>query len=330
MTELPPPKGLIHALVLDGRGGARSITVDAQSLRDIQPHECLWLHWNRTAAPIAGWLEDVEGLSELACEALLEETTRPRLLTLPGEQLLLFLRSLNGEAISSPEDMLTLRIFSDKGRVISLRNRPLKAVEDVVRRLGQGIGPVNGAELIYYLAEFITDQLEDWVEQQSERMDDEEESFEMNTRYVPEQSQLSSLRRPTSTLRRFLLPQREVFNQMARLRLSWLSIEDEGYWNELNNRLIRYLEELELLRERSDLLISAVQRRLSEGVGRTMYLLAVITAFFMPISFLTSLLGSNVAGIPGADKDYAFWALCGILLVIVSVQAWLFRRMRWL
>ena len=330
MTELPLPKGLIHALVLDGGGGARAISVTAQSLRDIQPHECLWLHWNRTADQIAEWLENVEGLSELACEVLLEETTRPRLLTLPSEQILLFLRSINSNDESAPEDMLSLRVFADKQRVISLRNRPLKAVEDVARRLEQGIGPINGAELLYYLADVITDQLEDWVEQQSERMDDEEEKFEIDARYVPEQSSLSLLRRPTSTLRRFLLPQREVFSQISRLRLSWISPEDEGYWNELNNRLIRYLEELELLRERSDLLISAVQRRLSERVGRTMYMLAVITAFFMPISFFTSLLGSNVAGIPGADKDYAFWTLCGILLIIVSAQAWLFRRMRWL
>ena len=38
-----------------------------------------------------------------------------------------------------------------------------------------------------------------------------------------------------------------------------------------------------------------------------MYVLSVITAIFLPLGFLTGLLGINVGGIPGAENAYLFF-----------------------
>jgi zinc transporter len=52
--------------------------------------------------------------------------------------------------------------------------------------------------------------------------------------------------------------------------------------------------------------------------------------FFLPMSFLTGLLGINVGGIPGADSEYGFLLICAILSSVGALQWWLFRRWRWL
>jgi zinc transporter len=59
-----------------------------------------------------------------------------------------------------------------------------------------------------------------------------------------------------------------------------------------------------------------------------MYLLSVIAAIFLPLSFLTGLLGINVRGIPGAENGDAFMVFCLILSVIVLLQIAVFKRFK--
>ena len=101
-------------------------------------------------------------------------------------------------------------------------------------------------------------------------------------------------------------------------------------WNELHNRLTRQLEELEMLRERVSLVLESEHRRMSEGMNRTMYLLSIVTCFFLPLSFITGLLGINLGGMPGAEHPYGFFMACALIAVLAISQWWLFRRLRWL
>ena len=47
------------------------------------------------------------------------------------------------------------------------------------------------------------------------------------------------------------------------------------------------------------------------------------------LSFVTGLLGINVAGIPGAEYPRAFWVVVGLLGVVSGVLLWFFHRKRW-
>jgi hypothetical protein len=81
-------------------------------------------------------------------------------------------------------------------------------------------------------------------------------------------------------LKRFLAPQRDIFGQLTRIKLPWFVDDDADYWNELNNSLTRYLEELELTRERVGLVLETEDRRLSVRMNRTMYRFGIITGIF--------------------------------------------------
>ena len=78
--------GLVHALVLDGKGGARSIARTELDDLQLQSEQSLWLHWDRSHPQTQTWLRRDSGLNEFACDLLLEENTRPRLLPLPDAQ----------------------------------------------------------------------------------------------------------------------------------------------------------------------------------------------------------------------------------------------------
>ncbi|MFN3355563.1 MAG: zinc transporter ZntB [Pseudomonas sp.] len=321
--------GLVHALVLDGKGGARSIARTELDDLQLQPQESLWLHWDRSHPQTQTWLRKASGLSEFACDLLLEENTRPRLLPLPEAELLLFLRGINLNPGAEPEDMVSVRIFAAASRVISLRLRPLRATDELLVQLADGKGPRTASELILYMAQYLTNKVQDLVTDLSEIVDTEEEKLDTDERYTPEHGSILQIRRRAAGLKRFLAPQRDIFAQLTRIKLAWFCDDDADYWNELNNSLTRYLEELELTRERVGLVLEAEDRRLSVRMNRTMYRFGIITGIFLPMSFLTGLLGINVGGIPFSQSPYGFMLACLLMVSVALGQWWLFRRLRW-
>jgi zinc transporter len=307
--------GLVHALVLDGKGGARSIARTELDDLQLQAHESLWLHWDRSHPQTQTWLRKSSGLSEFSCDLLLEENTRPRLLQLSDSELLLFLRGVNLNPGAEPEDMVSVRIFGSAKRVISLRLRPLRATEELLVQLGDGKGPKTASELILCMAQYLTNKVQDLVSDLSEVVDVEEEKLDADERYTPEHGSVLQIRRRAAALKRFLAPQRDIFGQLTRIKLPWFVEDDGDYWNELNNSLTRYLE--------------AEDRRLSLRMSRTMYRFGVITGIFLPMSFLTGLLGINVGGIPFSASPYGFLIACLLVVSVALGQWWLFRRLRW-
>ena len=321
--------GLVHALVLDGKGGARSIArTDIDDLQ-LQDNQSLWLHWDRSHPQTRNWLRRSSGLSEFSCDLLLEENTRPRLVSLPDDELLLFLRGVNLNPGAEPEDMVSVRIFAQPRRIISLRLRPLRATDDLLEQFAACKGPKTASELILYLAQHLTEKVQALVADLSEIVDLEEDQLDADERYTPEHGNILQLRRRAASLRRFLAPQRDIYGQLARNKVPWFVADDADYWNELNNSLTRYLEELELARERVGLVLEAEDRRQSERMSRTMYRFGVITGIFLPMSFLTGLLGINVGGIPGSDSPYGFIVACALMVAVALGQWLLFRRLRW-
>ncbi|WKC36826.1 CorA family divalent cation transporter [Ectopseudomonas chengduensis] len=321
---------LLHAFVLDGRGGARGISRDELDSLQLGEQESLWLHWDRGQVQSQRWLRENSGLDEFSCDLLLEENTRPRLLPLPENELLVFLRGINRNPGAEPEDMVSVRIFADARRVISLRLRPLLATDALIADLLAGKGPKTSSELLLELARHLTSRVDDLVAELSELLDGEEDALDDDERYRPDHGLMLQVRRRAASLRRFLAPQRDLYAQLARNRQPWFVEDDDDYWNELNNRLTRYLEELELLRERVGLVLEAENRRLGERMNRIMYRFTVITGLFLPLTFLTGLLGINVGGIPGSESPIGFFVACGLMVLLAVGQVLLFRRWRWL
>ena len=66
----------------------------------------------------------------------------------------------------------------------------------------------------------------------------------------------------------------------------------------------------------------------TERMNRTMYWLTVIAGLFLPISFVTGLLGINVGGVPAAQIPFGFMGVSIILAGIVVFEIWLFKKMR--
>jgi len=93
---------------------------------------------------------------------------------------------------------------------------------------------------------------------------------------------------------------------------------------------MRHIEELDTIRDKVILIQEELANRLSDQMNKKMYILSIISAVFLPLTFLTGLLGINIGGIPGAQNDNAFYVFSAILILIVTVQYVIFKKKRWI
>jgi len=60
-----------------------------------------------------------------------------------------------------------------------------------------------------------------------------------------------------------------------------------------------------------------------------MLVLSIVAAIFLPLSFLTGLMGMNVAGLPGLENEWAFAILVVIMLILTGLILWIFKIKKW-
>ena len=94
--------------------------------------------------------------------------------------------------------------------------------------------------------------------------------------------------------------------------------------------MTRTVEELDAARDRASVTQEELASRLTEMTNQRLYVLSIITAIFLPLGFVCSLLGVNVGGVPYKDSDWAFWVLCALFALCIALQLWIFRRRGWL
>jgi len=99
---------------------------------------------------------------------------------------------------------------------------------------------------------------------------------------------------------------------------------------EVSDKVTRYVEELDSARERATVVQDELAGRLSDDLNRKMYVLTVIAGIFLPLGFVTGLLGINVGGIPGTEAPWGFALVCALLLLLGLSEYWLFRWLKWL
>ena len=289
----------------------------------------LWVHVDRASERVREWLNAREDLPKLVRTVLLAEETRPRVFT-ADSGVVAILRGINLNAGAEPDDMVAVRLWADQHRVITVRQRRLMTPRDILSDLiERRAGPTSAPVLFAELAGRLTQRMNSVIIELDEQLDGIEERLEDGD-FASLRRELTDLRQSCVSLRRYIGPQREALARLQIDRPAWLDHDLQNGIRESADQLQRYIEDLDSARDRAVVIRDEIANRLSEGMNCTMYALTIVAAIFLPISFLTGLLGVNVGGMPGVDSGDAFWIICGLLVVVIVAEVILFRRLKWL
>ncbi len=320
---------LIFGRVLDGKGAGYPVTWDeARSWQPDKEGEVLWVHLCRNRPGVAEWLEELD-IPEPTRELLVSDKTRPRAFR-EGDTLVATLRGINFNPEAEPEDMLSMQLWCDGKRLVTLRLRPLQTPRHVLRMIDRREeGPNDCGALITEITEAMITRMNRSIVDMNDHLDAlEERDADDDAEEALEK--IATIRRNCLGLKRHMGPMHEALEAISRYAPEWFDKQDKREIAESIDRLRRYLEDLDISKESAVVLMDDIRGRSIARNERTNYLLTIVAAIFLPLGFLTGLLGINVGGMPGVDDPTAFWVVVGLCSAILCVQLALFWKWRWL
>ena len=309
MTDSQPDNPLIFGYVLDGKGGGRPIEW-SEIMTGLPSDEPFWLHLERTHPMARSWVSQHLELEEWSLDGLFDEETRPRC-TAVANGVLLNLRGVNLNPGADPTDMVALRIWVSQRGIVTLRRYPIKSVAAMGDRMKAGHGAENPGRLIASISEKLMDLMGPIISKFDAVLDDAELMLLQTDKTEPP-SGLAEARRGLTALRRFLKPQAEALLDLLELDPDFLDDTDKAMINNARQDVLRFVEHLDEMREQAIFVYDEIEKRQDDRMNRSIYRLTIITAIFLPLGFITGLLGINVGGMPGTDSASAFWIVCAI------------------
>ncbi|HEY5652775.1 MAG TPA: zinc transporter ZntB [Pontiella sp.] len=319
--------GLVFGFVLDGRGGGKK--VDFPDIHEWQPSDgTLWVHLDYTEQNAIEWLYAKSGIDDFIVESLVMQETRPRSL-LHKNGMLLILRGVNMNPGEDPEDMVAIRLWLDADRIITMRHRRVMAIEDLRKAVETGDGPKSTADFLDELSDGLVTRMGTVISDIDDLVDALEDEILTEQSHQLRQK-VSDIRRTVIGMRRYLAPQRDVMARLYSEKAEWLDETTRMRLREISDRVTRYVEDLDAIRDRAIVTQEELNHSLAEQMNKTMYVLSIVAALFLPLGFLTGLLGINIGGMPGVENSWAFTIFCIFLVVIATLQVWLFRRKNWM
>jgi zinc transporter len=288
-----------------------------------------WHQLEQNHSDTENWLKDTAGLEPVVIEALTEYGTNPRMAH-HSDGLLLILRGVNMNPGADVEDMVTLRIWIDPSRIITVFRRPVMAVQDLRKEIEEGFVPDSPSDILNILIEKLANRVSVVYTNLAECMDDYEEHILTTKDFKSLRNKINQLRRQLMHLKRYLTPQKDTLTLLYNTRSPLFQEEDTLYLRENAERFARHVNDLDLLRERGMLIREELDTILTEQMNKNMYLLSIITAICLPLSIFTGMLGMNVGGLPGAEHPSGFLITCGVMGATLILELAILRLIRWL
>lgn len=325
---------MIRILYRDERGEVSThLQVDdlAEALKN--PAGLLWIDMTNiqfeTVEPI---LTSTFGFHPLAIEDAFHESHIPKVDDWQ-DYLYIVLRSVKcTNADSDQLQIPELDVFLGPNFVVSYHREPLAEVDRVweVCLKGERWTKRGAVNLLYRLSDELVSEAVTVVDQMYEELEQiEDELFAENG--PASLARLFTLKRNSLQLRRVVVPQRDVLNRLARNEYSTIKAADRVFFRDIYDHLLQLEDLLNdmliLVSGARDTYLSIVNNRMN-GIMKT---LTVITALFMPLTFITGFFGMNffraVIPLETWTSEIAFMLVLAItLLVPLTMFLWMRHR----
>ena len=291
----------------------------------------IWLHFSGDINKTENWLQQHGLMSETAIEVLCTEFTRPRF-HIDSDKHIFFTLRTTRQTPQHPLDYMSLRLYTKDNLVVSVSLRNNDIVEALLDAYDLPSYPTTH-RLLMALSHFVADDFTDFITALDEDINALEDSWEEKRKV--DLDELIFVRQQVTRLSRYMTPQLEAAQKLAQ-HIEYQERDEaeklfhQEYWPTVQNSIKRDIEALAEMRERLSILQETLQQHSSDKINRTMYMLSLVATFFLPLTFVTGLLGMNVGGIPASANHLGFLAVCALMAIMGIIQWVLFKRWQWL
>jgi zinc transporter len=309
--------------ILVGDGPVRSVT--AEEAAAYTGPGFVWIHLESDSEAERSALVSPD-MPDVAANALIATETRPRCDRIE-DGAIVNLRGTAPEEIKESDRLVSIRMWVRRSKVNSVTRYPLAATSVVVEQMKAG-RILDPGDLVAAFARTISKQLDPQVAALGDELDDCETGMEPRQVWRL-RSNIARIRSEAIAFRRFVAPDRDALLTLAQLDFEWLADDDRLHIREAADRFARMAEELEAVRERAALLHEQLTDLRAEDLDQRSLLISVVAFIFLPLTFITGLLGMNVEGIPYAHHPGSFWVVTGFCVLVAAIVLGWFARRHW-
>jgi len=324
---------VIRVVVFEADG---SLRCGGEELRDTTPPAggAVWVDFEGGAArDVEPWLAE-RGFHPLAIEDTFTLHHQPKVEEY-GDHLFAIVRGIDFNAADDPASgelgTLKLAAFLTDDRLVTVHRAPMRSVRAVYERLAASPRSFPGrhVQVLWALYDEILDHYAPIVDAIGDAIEDLEEKV-VNEPEREDLARLLDTRRRLSTLRRNMLPHRQVFGHLAASRFG--PIDDTAGLNfrDTQDSAVRLVDSIEqqrdLLNNVKDTYLSVVGQRTND----IMRVLTVVSAIILPLSLLAGIYGMNFDHMPELHPRWGYFVLLGLMAGLAGALLALFRKKGWL
>lgn len=167
------------------------------------------------------------------------------------------------------------------------------------------------------------DELENWLDTIERRVVTQERGELIG--------EILAVKRDISSLRRVVIPQRDVLGRLARREFDLIGQEYSYRFRDVYDQLVRLSDEAIMFQDRVTGILDAHLATVSNQLSSVSKVLAALAVILGPLTVITGIFGMNVKLpiMPGGEAAQ-FWWIMGGMGVVVGVTLGVFRRKGWL
>lgn len=298
------------------------------NLRDIHTLslQWYWVDFDRPTIDEESYLQTYFQFHPLAIEDCLQRLQRPKMDYYDGYSFFV-LHSLCQEDVEAEE----LNLFLGENFVVTFHYNSLEELGEVRDKMVQQTKRwERGSVFLTYL---IIDKVVDYyfpiLYRIEDHLNDVEEQLSPSTVHLS-MDYVFEVRSDLLRLRRTIYPMRELLYRVLNSERLGLSREEQTYFRDIYDHLLRLGEIIESNRELTADIRDSQLSINSNRMNSIMMTLTIISSIFIPLTFIAGVYGMNFDNMPELHWHYGYFIVLGAMLLIgVAMLMW-FKYKGWL
>lgn len=272
----------------------------------------------------------------LAQEDVVSEWSRPKFEEY-GEMILAVTRAVRLSVEELQPRGQQISFVAGPNFLISFHEKRELVFENIERRIAENSGKIRkwgSPYLLYALLDALVDRMLHLTDEIEDAITDlEEETVKDNPDPDDEGGNIRTIyrmKRIVIRLGRMTYPLRDMVRTFERYDHPLLPPEMDMYFSDLYDHTLRAFDRIEharmILQELQDFHQTEHERRTSD----ILRLLTVVTAIFIPLTFIVGVYGMNFDNMPELHTRYGYFVTLGVMALFAVVTFIFFRVKRWM
>lgn len=220
-----------------------------------------------------------------------------------------------------------------KNYVLSFQESEGDVFNTVRERIRHGNGRIRSLKsdyLLYALIDAVVDHYFSIIETLGNKIEDLESDLFEGQAKENINIEVQQLKREILKVRRAIFPLREIISRIEKGEHSLIYKRTITYYRDIYDHLIQVSENIEIYREMIWSLMDMYMTTISNRMNEVMKVLTIISTIFIPLTFIAGIYGMNFANMPELQYKYSYFILLGVMVVMVILMLFYFKRKKWL